>query len=318
MHLNKHFSYCLFWVLKITIFVIILLFITSLKLMLSDKLDSKPTAKSCHWLRYLIEDNHNYGSNSIVTGNRVIKPSTSPEGSVHWVIWALYIFCRAAKSQYNSLTHHSPARAGNVSQYPKAGITPQLQQRAAGGCHLWPGHSLGAVLGQIGTSHPCWDRQGHPTRGQGGTHGHSWAVNHPAGLVVSAPAAPQAEPCHPCSSSASPGFGWAGIHINNVGGIGITVSLWWIATANKGQIRCCNKKTNRLHEIRQEENKLDGFINHIKELWDIQVWSLLERLMGKCEQYLQTGELDTAKWETFTGLQEIIIFLSLHYLDLAA
>lgn len=80
---NKHFSYCLFGILKISIFVIILLFITSLKLMLNDKLDSKPSSKSCLWLRYLIEDSHKYGSNSIGTGNRAIKPSTSPEGSVY-------------------------------------------------------------------------------------------------------------------------------------------------------------------------------------------------------------------------------------------
>lgn len=80
MYPNERFSYGLFGILKINIFVIILLFITSLKLTLSDKFDSNPTSKSCPWLSYLIEDNHNYGSNSIGTGNRVIKPSTSPEG----------------------------------------------------------------------------------------------------------------------------------------------------------------------------------------------------------------------------------------------
>lgn len=68
-----------------------------------------------------------------------------------------------------------------------------------------------------------------------------------------------------------------------------------MATANKRQIRCCDQKTNRLHEIREEENRLDSFINHSKELCDIKVCSLLERLMGNYGQYLQLGDLDSSK-----------------------
>lgn len=100
-----------------------------------------------------------------------------------------------------------------MSQSPKAEIPPELQQTAAGGCHLGPWHPL--------------DTQGHPTRGQGrypGAELSSRAVNPPAGLLLSTAAAAQLSSVTPAAYS-QPGFAWAGTHINNVGGIGITVRL---------------------------------------------------------------------------------------------